>query len=156
MAGTSIHIEVKGADKLIKKVEQGGQRLLKKPLTKGMRAGAKVVRANVVTTARPVGKSLTRGIKTTIDKGSAPLYVPNFAKVKNSAPWINVAEVGRHPGARMPPPGVLKGGYAAAKAVSVRGRPGHHVMARAETASRPGVQSAFDAAAREIEALWRG
>ena len=74
----------------------------------------------------------------------------------NSAAWINVAEVGRHPGAKMPPVGVLKGGYAAAKAVSIRGLPGHHVMARAEQASRSGVQASMETAARDMEALWRG
>jgi hypothetical protein len=156
MPTTNFKLEVKGADKLIKKVENGGGKLLKKPLTKGMRAGAKVVKAHVITTTRPVGKSLTKGIRTSIDKGSAPLFVPKFAKVKATAPWINVAEEGRHPGAKMPPVGVLKGGYAAARAVSIRGLPAHHVMARAEQASRPGVESAFAAAAREIESLWRG
>lgn len=156
MAAPTLRMEVKGVAELVDKCEAGGKRILAKPLKKAFRAAGKVVKAHVVTIARPVGRSLTRKIKVSIDRGMAPAYVPTYAKVKNSAAWINVAEVGRHPGAKMPPVGTLKGGYAAAKAVSIRGLPGHHVMERAEQASRAGVQATFAAAASEMEQAWRG
>lgn len=153
--GSSLAIEIEGADKLIARCQEGGKRIIAKPLRTAFRVAAKAVKANVITTARPISRSLTRKIRVSIDRGIGPVYAPRFGKVVNAAAWVNVAENGRHPGAKMPPIAALKGGFAAAKVVAVRGIPGHGFMSKAEQMSRPAVVAAFAAAAREIEAAWR-
>lgn len=153
--GMGLSIEIEGADKLIAKCQEGGKRVIAKPLRTAFRVAAKAVKANIVTVARPISRSLTRKIRVSIDRGIGPVYAPRFGRVVNSAPWINVAENGRHPGAKMPPIGVLRGGFAAARVVAERGLPGRGVMSKAEQMSRPAVAAAFAAAAREIEAAWR-
>jgi hypothetical protein len=124
-----VSIEIEGLKECIAAADS--ERTLRRPLRKTLREAGKLLKANIVAMGRPVGRSLVRRLKVTVDK--APL--PTYARVSNKAAWVNVAEVGRHAGAKMPPPGALRGGFAAAIAVSRRGIPGHGVMRRAAAAT---------------------
>lgn len=142
-------ITIKGLDDLTEHVRE--MPFLRRPLRKGFRTAAKAVKAAVVRRAGALSRRLARRTSVEVD-GS---YVPAWARVTNKAAWINVAEKGRHPGAKMPPVRALRGGFAAARAVSRRGLPGHQVMSGAAKDSEPQVRAIMAATAREVEALWR-
>jgi hypothetical protein len=142
-------ITIKGLPETIDRAREA--RVLRRPLRRGFRAAAKAVKAAVVRRAGALSRRLARRTSVAVD--SSP--VPTWARVTNKSPWINVAEVGRHRGAKQPPMGVLRGGFPAARAVARRGLPGHHVMERAAADSRGQVAAIMGATAREVEALWR-
>jgi len=68
--------------------------------------------------------------------------------------WARTAEKGRRPGARMPPPGVLKGGFAAARAVSRRGQKPRPFVAPAARDSAGDVVKILAEAGAAIEKEW--
>lgn len=143
-----ITVEMKGLDSLIARAD--GTRLLRRPLRRGLRRMGKVMKAHVVAIARPISASLARRVKVEVDRD----FTPKWVKVVNRAAWVHVAERGRRPGAKGPPMGKLRGGFAAGRVVSARGLPGHRVMARAAAASQRDVAAVNREISREMEAAW--
>jgi hypothetical protein len=136
-----VSIEIEGLKECIAAAD--AERTFRRPLRKTLREAGKLLKTNVVAIGRPVGRSLVRKLKVTVDRSPTPTY----ARVSNKAAWVNVAEVGRRAGAKMPPPGALRGGFAAARTVAARGLPGHGVMKRAAGATA----SQMPALTRDLE-----
>lgn len=144
-----VQVTIKALPDLIEKAEsnRGMRRLLRKAL----REAAKATKANVQARARGISKRLARRVKVTVDRKP----VPHWARVTNTYAGANAIEAGRRPGAKMPPPDVLRGGVGAAMAVArdgVRARP---FMAPAARDSRPDVDRALAAGGRAMEGWWR-
>lgn len=145
-----VGLKLDGLDSLVKVATE--ERLLRRPLRKGLRGIGKQIKANVVKTLRPISRRAARA--TTVIVNRAP--VPAWVRVRSRHPAIHVFEVGRSPGAKAPPMGKLRGGFAAARAIKRRGRPAFHPMQRAERASVATVDRMVAEVGREIEAVWRG
>lgn len=145
-----VGLRLDGLDDLVKLASE--ERLLRRPLRKGLRGIGKTIKATVVRLARPVSKKMARRVTVIVNKAPTPAWV----RVRARHPAVHVFEVGRSPGAKAPPAGKLKGGFAAARAVSKRGRPGFHVMERADRASVASVQQMVGELSRDIEAIWKG
>jgi hypothetical protein len=146
MAGDLIRVEVKGLEQLRNKISS--DKIAKKALRSSLRDAAKVAKANLLARARPISKRLARA-KVSIGRDLTS------AKVKPTAAWARTAEKGRRPGARMPPPGVLKGGFAAARRVSQRGLPAHPFVAPAARDSAADIVKILAEAGKAIEADWK-
>jgi hypothetical protein len=145
MASDLVRVEVKGLAELRAKIAK--DKFAKKQLRSSLREAAKVVKANLLSRARPIGKSLARA-KVSIGRDLTS------AKVKPTSRWARTAEKGRRPGARMPPPGVLRGGFAAARAVSRRGQPPRPFVAPAAQDSAADVVRILAEAGKSIEKDW--
>jgi len=141
-----VRIEVKGLEQLRDKI--GSDKISKKALRSSLREAAKVAKANLLAKARPISRKLARA-KVTIGRDLTS------AKVVPTSAWARTAEKGRRAGARMPPPGVLKGGFAAARAVSRRGLRARPFVAPAARDSAGDVVRILAEAGKEIEADWR-
>lgn len=139
-------IKVQNVEKLLEKLDS--QRLAKKTLRKAMRLAGKTAKGFMLARARAISRKLARArVKVARDGLSA--------RVKPTAAWANTAEAGRKPGAKMPPPTALRGGFAAARAVSMRGLPARPFVAPAARDSAGAVQAIIRDAAKEIEQQWR-
>lgn len=145
MPSDLIRVEVKGLEQLRAKI--ASDKLAKKALRSSLREAAKVAKANLLARARPISRKLARA-KVSIGRDLTS------AKVKPTAAWARTAEKGRRPGARMPPPGVLKGGFAAARAVSRRGQKPRPFVAPAARDSAADIVKILAEAGKAIEAEW--
>lgn len=145
MPSDLIRVEVKGLEQLRAKISS--DKLAKKALRSSLREAAKVAKANLLAKARPISRKLARA-KISIGRDLTS------AKVIPTAAWARTAEKGRRPGARMPPPGVLKGGFAAARAVSRRGQKPRPFVAPAARDSAGDVVKILAEAGAAIEKEW--
>ena len=144
----TIGIEVVGLEKLRQKV--GNDKLLKKPLRRGLRLAANAVKKRIGARGRPISRKLAKKIKVTVGRDLMS------ATIRPTAAWANTAEKDRRPGAKAPPAGVLKGGWAAAQVVARRGLRPRPFVAPAAEDSRADVQRILQDTAAEVEAAWRG
>lgn len=145
-----VHVEVKGVGEAVIRAE--AERAFRRPLRKMLRAAGNVLKKQYVSLARPVSRKLARRVRVTVDRSP----VPEYARVAASAAWVHVAEVGRRPGAKLPPATALRGGYGAAFVVAVVGLPGHHIMQRAVAAAQPDINNTIRTMSREMEAQFNG
>lgn len=145
-----VDVKITGLRQAVARAE--AETIFRRPLRKALRGMGKLVKANVVATARPISRKLARRVRVKVDRARVPAYV----RITNGASWVHVAEEGRRPGAKQPPVTALRGGFAAAKAVAERGLPGHHFMARARSASEPGIAQLVRQLERTMDAIWRG
>jgi hypothetical protein len=139
-------IKVVNLEKIMAKLD--GDKVARRQLKKTMRLAAKAAKVKLLARARPISKRLARA-KVTIARDGLS------ARVTPTAAWANTAEKGRRAGARMPPPGVLRGGFAAARTVSQRGLRPRPFVRPATADSAAEVSRILADAATEIEAMWR-
>lgn len=138
-------IKVEGLERIISKCDH--EKLVLRQVRKAMRLAAKAAKAKLTARARTISRTLTRSkVKVARDAMSV--------QVIPTAAWANTAEKGRHPGARMPPPGALRGGYPAARRVAERGLRPRPFVGPATQDSAAEVQRILEDAGKEIQAEW--
>lgn len=144
----SVSLEMKGLEALRQKVDGGMTRRILKVT---MREAGKAAKAAMQRRTRPISRRLTRRVKVQIDR--AP--VPSWAKAINTYAGAAAIDSGRQAGAKAPPAGRLRGGYAAAQLVARRGIRARPFMEPARDDVRGEVNRLLDNAAREMERVWR-
>lgn len=141
-------VEVKGLKELAERAQ--AERAIRRPMRRGLREAAKAAKASMAGVARPISRRLARRIRVAVDRRPVPLW----AKATYTYAGAQAIERGRRAGAKLPPVGALKGGFAARKAVAARGVPARPYFERAKRAAEPAVQAIMGRVAKEIEATW--